>query len=97
MRKMPPGTTEDQVNRMLQNLLAERFGLKFHHEAREVAGYELVVGKNGSRKLKPASEPPVGDSKAAPPVTGSTAGKQVLDDDGYPEIPQRRERYHVYF
>ena len=31
---------------MLQNLLAERFGLKLHHETRVVSGYELVVGKD---------------------------------------------------
>src|SRR5579863_5954307 len=41
--KVPPGATQDQVNRMLQDLLAERFGLKLHHESREVSGYELVV------------------------------------------------------
>jgi uncharacterized protein (TIGR03435 family) len=80
--KVPPGATQDQVNRMLQNLLAERFGLKLHHESREVSGYELVVSKNGS-KLKPAADP-----KAVPPAAGTTPGKMVLDDDHFPVLPQ---------
>lgn len=37
----------------LQNLLAERFGLKFHFEERETSVYALVVLKGGS-KLQPA-------------------------------------------
>ena len=38
---------------MLQALLAERFQLKFHSEAKEVSGYALLVAKNGP-KLKPS-------------------------------------------
>jgi uncharacterized protein (TIGR03435 family) len=76
--KVPSGATEDQVHHMLQKLLAERFGLKLHHEPREVSGYELVVAKNGP-KLKPASE-------ANPPSPASgTPGKPVLDN-GYPVV-----------
>jgi len=37
----------------LQNLLAERFGLKMHFEDREMPVYALVVAKGGS-KLEPA-------------------------------------------
>lgn len=52
--KVPPGATKEQANIMLQNLLAERFHLTLHHETKEFTGYELVVGKNGS-KLKETS------------------------------------------
>ncbi len=77
--KVPAGTTQQQVNGMLQNLLAERFGLKLHHETRELSGYELVVSKSGS-KLKPTSDP-----NAQPPV-GSV--KRVLGEVGFLVVPQ---------
>ena len=78
--KVPPGATRDQVNHMLQSLLAERFGLKLHHESREASGYELVVAKNGP-KLKPTSDP-----SAGPPAAGTAAPKQAYDQDGYPTV-----------
>ena len=31
---MPPGTTKEQFQEMLQNLLVERFHLEFHRERR---------------------------------------------------------------
>ena len=54
---VPAGAKRDEVPLMLQNLLIERFGLKFHREQREVPGYALVVGKSGL-KLKPSSGTP---------------------------------------
>jgi uncharacterized protein (TIGR03435 family) len=42
---------------MLQRLLTERFGLKFHREQREVPGYALVAVKSGL-KLKASSGTP---------------------------------------
>lgn len=53
LAKIPSGTTEEQFNAMLRNLLAERFNLTSHHVTRELAVYELVVGKNGL-KMKEA-------------------------------------------
>jgi len=43
----------DQVRVMIRKLLAERFGLKFHHDQRELSAFVLTVGKDGS-KLKAA-------------------------------------------
>src|SRR5690242_20468468 len=43
--KIPDGVSPDQVPEMLQGLLAERFGLKFHWEKTEHNAYALVVGK----------------------------------------------------
>jgi len=54
--KFAPGTTKQQINLMLQNLLAERLGLKIHHEKRNVAGFELIVAKNGL-KMKESGAP----------------------------------------
>ena len=49
MAKIPVGTTKDQFAAMLQNLLAERFGMKLHHESREFKAYNLVTGKDGAK------------------------------------------------
>src|SRR5262245_6496527 len=49
--KIPPGTSKEDFRLMLQNLLAERFGLKLHKETKDLPSYALVVGKNGP-KLK---------------------------------------------
>ncbi len=53
--KIAPGATKEQVGVMWRNLLAERFGLKIHHEVKEFQVSELVVGKNGA-KLKATAE-----------------------------------------
>jgi uncharacterized protein (TIGR03435 family) len=45
----PAKATEAQLLEMLQNLLVERFKLKFHLETAERAGFALVVGKNGPK------------------------------------------------
>jgi len=50
----PSKTTEKQLLTMLQNLLVERFQLKFHYVSSEVSGFALAVDKNGS-KLKPST------------------------------------------
>jgi uncharacterized protein (TIGR03435 family) len=47
-------TTQDQLRVMLQNLLSERFKLKFHREPRETQGFDLVIAKGGL-KMKEAS------------------------------------------
>jgi uncharacterized protein (TIGR03435 family) len=50
---LPPNSTEADLALMLQGLLAERFHLAAHREAREMAGYALVVAKGGI-KMRPA-------------------------------------------
>ena len=47
----------DEHRLMLQELLKERFGLKVHHETREIPVYALVTGKNGL-KLAVATKNP---------------------------------------
>src|SRR5262245_8535085 len=49
----PEHTSQDQLRVMLQNLLIERFNLKFHREKKEMPGFDLVVAKSGLR-MKPA-------------------------------------------
>src|ERR1700732_394419 len=48
----PTRATEEQLLHMLQNLLVERFQLKFHWESKEIPVYALVVGKNGPKRLQ---------------------------------------------
>jgi len=72
---IPPGTTEEQFEQMLQNLLAERFGLKLHHENRQVQGYELVVAKNGPKFKESDLSLPEGPRK---PLSLDNNGLSVL-------------------
>jgi uncharacterized protein (TIGR03435 family) len=46
--------TRDEIRNMLQTLLAERFKLVVHREARELPAYSLVLARSGS-KLKAAA------------------------------------------
>jgi uncharacterized protein (TIGR03435 family) len=58
LAKLPPDATRQQFRVMLQNLLAERFRLKFHRETREFPAYALVVDKSGAKLDRP--EKPAG-------------------------------------
>jgi uncharacterized protein (TIGR03435 family) len=50
-----PKATEKQLLGMLQNLLEDRFLLKYHREVHEEQGYALVMAKNGT-KLKESTD-----------------------------------------
>jgi uncharacterized protein (TIGR03435 family) len=79
--RVPPGTTYEQFQIMLQNLLADRFQLAVHHETRQHLSYKLVVAKNGP-KFKEAGAPAEQDDDAPPRPSGSKPFK--FDADGYP-------------
>lgn len=64
---LPEGATEKDVPEMLQALLVERFGLKFHRDRSEQPIYAMVVGKNGPKM------------KVSPPVEPSPAGQANND------------------
>jgi uncharacterized protein (TIGR03435 family) len=63
-----------QFQSMIQKLLAERFGLKAHHEQRDIPVYALTVAKGGPRMA--ASK---GDPNGMPDDSGGTeaGGRQV--------------------
>jgi uncharacterized protein (TIGR03435 family) len=66
----PSKTTEEELLKMLQALLVERFQLKYHLEPIEVQGFGLVVAKGGP-KLTPSKSDDVetrfgGASKGKP-------------------------------
>jgi len=56
---MPPNTTKEQFQTMLQNLLIDRFALKTHIATKEITGYALTVAKDGPKfkESRPDDEP----------------------------------------
>ena len=46
-----------QLQEMMQKILAERFGLKLHHEQREMPVYALTVAKGGPKLAPDTSDP----------------------------------------
>jgi uncharacterized protein (TIGR03435 family) len=74
---MPPDTTPEQLQLMLQNLLAERFHLAVHHETRSFPGYELTVASGGPRFHEWV---PGADSFPADP------GDDSYDKQGFPHL-----------
>jgi uncharacterized protein (TIGR03435 family) len=53
--KVPAGATKGEFRLMLQNMLAERFGLRAHVEERDFPAYALRVAKSGL-KIKEADD-----------------------------------------
>lgn len=79
---VPPGTTKEQFNLMLQNLLAERFHMIAHHEVKELPGYEMVVGRSDPR-LRRSSE--ADTVLAEEPLSGPLLS-DTKDARGYPQL-----------
>ena len=52
---LPEGATKADLPIMIRHLLEDRFALKYHHETRQMAGYELVVAKSGLKLAKSAT------------------------------------------
>jgi uncharacterized protein (TIGR03435 family) len=49
--------SDDDMKRMLQKLLNDRFQMTVHREKRELPVYALVVGKNGTKLMKESENP----------------------------------------
>ncbi|HEY4359824.1 MAG TPA: TIGR03435 family protein [Bryobacteraceae bacterium] len=80
LAKIPAGTTKEQFNVMLQNLLKERFRMTLHRESKEMQGYELLVAKGGLKMKEVAVDPnaPVVDGPAFAP-----GERPVMNKDGF--------------
>ena|GEM_PF-266519 len=72
---LPPDTTPEQLRLMLQNLLAERFHIRLHHDTKVRPGYELVVA-NGGPKLKQWT-----------PSTDALGVRPGVDRNGFLRLP----------
>ena len=54
LRSMPGDESHDAKRRMVQAMLAERFGMQLHEETRTLPAYDLDLAKGGS-KLQPST------------------------------------------
>lgn len=79
--KIPAGATKTDLNLMIRDLLATRFGLVSHTESRQMAVFEMVEAKGGVRLRSPAApaHEEVGDEGAARP-------QFTRDEKGDPEL-----------
>ena len=80
--KMPVDTTREQFNVMLQNLLADRLGLRVHWANKEIDMYALVVAKGGPKLKLAAPDSPQGDDDAS-----KNGGPDRVGSDGFPIPP----------
>jgi uncharacterized protein (TIGR03435 family) len=94
LQKLPKEERRRARQQMMQALLADRFGLKVHHESRELPVYNLIVAKSGI-KMKISTSESSGSSMSNSNYTaqGSTVegiaftlssivGRQVIDKTG---------------
>jgi uncharacterized protein (TIGR03435 family) len=82
--KIPDGATTEHVPAMVQAMLAERFGLIAHREAKDRAGYALVTARGGPKLAAAQPQPEV-----PPPATSTTARKtESLNGAGGRASPQ---------
>ena len=83
----PPGTTRDQANLMLQNLLADRFQVKLHRSTRELPVYALVIAKNGARSKAsvddPNASPAAAKGRGTIWTTGAGGPRKRFEFDGF--------------
>jgi uncharacterized protein (TIGR03435 family) len=82
--KVPKGATKAQFQRMLQNLLVERFHFAFHYQEKEMPVFDLVVSEKGLKiKESPPDAAPLEEDPWEP-------SKYTMGDDGYPVFPAGR-------
>jgi uncharacterized protein (TIGR03435 family) len=84
---MPPNATKEQFRVMLQNLLAERFKLTVHRDAKELPMYLLTVAKSGMKMKESADVAPPKDDVEQPPTPLPSQPK--IGADGFPILPPR--------
>jgi uncharacterized protein (TIGR03435 family) len=85
---LPEGATKADLPIMIRHLLEDRFGLVYHHETRQMDGYELVVAKpspNLTKSAGPAPDPSM--------VKGS--GVEVKN--GVPQLTKDAGSGQLYF
>jgi uncharacterized protein (TIGR03435 family) len=85
--KMPVDTTREQFNAMLQNLLAERLGLKVHWTSKEIEMYMMVVAKGGPKFKAASPDSPQPDSPRASADAPKSGNPDRLGPNGFPIPP----------
>jgi uncharacterized protein (TIGR03435 family) len=74
---LKPEEAQAVQRQMFQQLLAERFHLQVHHATKEMPGYQLTIGKNGTRGLQSDS----GSERALTITDGKLKASAVSMDD----------------
>jgi uncharacterized protein (TIGR03435 family) len=82
MAKAPAGARREDLPKMLQTLLAERFKLKLHQETREIPANVLTVGRDGPKLKDAAPESGDGQGGAQVGMSASENGSERLDVKG---------------
>src|SRR5205085_311706 len=75
--RIPAGATREEFQKMLQNLMAERFKLAVHREIRPMQVYELTVAKNGAKLKKGTPKDPPGPGQCRAIATRPQAGTKT--------------------
>jgi len=81
---MPADTTPEQLSLMLQNLLANRFGLRMHRATKDVSGYALIVANAGPKFRPPVKAGPAQESDG--PINWEEHG---IGADGFRILPSQ--------
>lgn len=77
--RVAEGATREQIPVMLQHLLRERFGLRYHTEPRQRPVFVVTVARGGIKfKESAPARPPAETGPAKPPIG--------TDADGYPIV-----------
>jgi len=61
--RAPAGSSEYQVQLMLEQLLKDRFGLKFHNQRKEITGYAVVLANGGAKFAIETKQPGPNDGR----------------------------------
>ena len=80
--KLPAGSTADQIPRMLQTLLEERFALVFHREPRDMPVYALNIGKQPLKLKESPADPDAATARGAVTISASGSAAGVAVDLG---------------
>ena len=100
--RLAEGATKDDLRLMQQSLLADRFGLRFRLEDKEMQVYDLVPGKNGPKlkesAAKPAAAAAPGTLPGLPFTVGGSGGgaggsapvQLKMGADGFPNFAADR-------
>lgn len=87
--KLPEGASKDDVPKMLQTLLAERFKLSAHREKREQTVYALLVSKEGLNLKEALSDAEV---EASAKENATKDEKQIATPFGKINRPKTQDR-----
>ncbi len=68
LAKMPAGATKDDVPKMLQVLLKDRFKVEIHRDKKDHPMYALIVGKGGVKMKEAEPDVPVKEGEEPKPL-----------------------------